>query len=363
LPTAPTNRISLSVHGLPVSLISEAPALEAEVRRVLWPFEVESSTSAVGITSGVIRRYDQTEVLRCLSPSAIPVATPGMSIELYQEGERFWLVDDRWGLCELNVMKGTWRSWVLPRPTLDLFRVMEMAVIWPMAQLLRPRGLYLIPAASAARSGSGVLILSPMNLEAELRTLIRAGYNLIGQRWSALRETADGGVELLAFPGQIEREASSRLREGESSEVASRWVDLTAEHCGVEQSSAPCNAVAVIEPSRRPSAHVAEVITQRAADLLRRAWPIAELHPFRKHGQLSLKLSQKARCGQVQLSRRPEDFLVMLETVRGPAPGSIVTMTAAGLSSPPKLKTPPPPTQAMGTRLPPTRRWHPARAG
>jgi len=346
-----------------VALASDHSAIEAGVRRVLWPFEAEPAGAAGGNISGVIRRYDQTEVLRCLSPQAIPVATPGMSVELYQEGERFWLVDDRWGLCELNVMRGTWRSWVLPRPTLDLFRVMEMAVIWPMAQLLRPRGLYLIPAASVARSGSGVLILSPMNLEAELRTLIRAGYNLVGQRWSALRESADGGIDLLAFPGQIEREASPRLREGAAEDSPSRWVDLTSEHCGVEQASAPCHAVAVIEPSRRPTAHVAEVTSQRAADLLRRAWPIAELHPFRKHGQLSLKLSQRARCGQVQLSRRPEDFLVMLETVRGPAPGSIVTMSAAGLSSPPKVKSLPAPLQAMGVRQPPSRRWQPARAG
>ncbi|HSI36241.1 MAG TPA: hypothetical protein VK986_21840, partial [Tepidisphaeraceae bacterium] len=267
-------RVGLSVHGLAVDVACDIPAVLDEVRRVLWGFEADVAAGGPGVTSGQIRPYAQAEVVRSLSATAVPLATPGArgghAFELYQEGERFWLVDDRWGLCEINVMRGTWRSWVLPRPTLDPFRVMELAVLWPMAQLLRPRGLFLLPAVSVARSGSGVLILSPLNLEAELRTLIRAGFGVIGQRWSAARETPTGGIELLAFPGQIEREATARLREdGAGPDVESRWVDLTAEQDGVACASSPCGAVAVIEPSRRPSAHVSEVTSQRAADLLR----------------------------------------------------------------------------------------------
>ncbi|HYE20906.1 MAG TPA: hypothetical protein VEA69_20840 [Tepidisphaeraceae bacterium] len=367
-------RLGLSIHGLAVDVACDVPAVLDEARRVLWGFEAADTTpGGPGVTSGQIRPYVQAEVVRSLSPRAVPLATPGAraaghAFELYQEGERFWLVDDRWGLCEINVMRGTWRSWVLPRPTLDIFRVMELAVIWPIAQLLRPRGLYLLPAVSVARSGTGVLILSPLNLEAELRTLVRAGFGVIGQRWSTARETADGGIELLAFPGQIEREATARLREDGAPDGESRWVDLTAEQDGVASSAAPCGAVAVIEPSRRPHAHVSEVTSQRAADLLRRAWPMAELHPFRAHGQLSLKLSHRARCGQVQLSRCPEDMLVMLETVRGPAPGSIVTaataagIIAAGVPAPPMARRIVPPTFTPGVRQPPTARWQPVRS-
>lgn len=304
-------------------------------QNVQWlsPFEVDALPDGFTCTSGTIRPYDAAEVMRHLSPSAVPVATPGQLLELYQEGERFWLVDDRWGLCEINVLKNTWRSWILPQPTLDLVRVAEMAVLWPLAQLLRPRGVYLLPATSVARGGFGMLILSPFNMEGELRTLIADGYNVIGQRWTALREDA-GRIELMQMPGQVERESSPRLRDATLG-PSSRWIDLTSEYCGVVRPHAYCDAVLVIEPGRRPAAHVTEVADQRASDTIRRAWPITELHPFRKYGQLPLKLSAACRCWQAQLSRRPDDLLVLLDSIRSPACTAIITLpTSAGLSAP-----------------------------
>ena len=305
----------------------EVPSLDEYAQQWLWPFETDLLPDGIACTGGTVRRYDAQEVMRHLSPSAVPVATPGQLLELYQEGERFWLVDDRWGLCEINVMKGTWRSWILPHPTLDPVRVAEMAVLWPMAQLLRPKGLYLLPAAAAARGGFGLLILAPFNLEGELRALVHAGYNLIGQRWVAVREDA-GRIELLQMPGQIEREASPRLRDA-SLGPASRWVDLTSEHCGIVRPQATCDAVLVVEPGRRPTAHVTEVAEQRATDAVRRSWPITELHPFRKHGQLPQKLSHASRCWTAQLSRRPEDLLVLLDSIRSPACTAMITLPSS----------------------------------
>ncbi len=321
-----------AVHGLAVELICDLPSVDEHSNYWLWPFEADVLPDGIACTSGTIRSYDSAEVMRHLSPSAVPVATPGQLIELYQEGERFWLVDDRWGLCEINLAKSTWRSWILPHPTLDPVRVAEMAVLWPLAQLLRPRGLFLIPAASAARGGFGLLILSPFNLEGELRALIESGYNLIGQRWTAIRE--DGGrIELLQMPGQIERESSPRLRDATLG-PASRWVDLTSEYCNIVQPHAFCDAVMVVEPGRRTSAHVTEMADQRATDTIRRAWPMTELHPFRKQGQLPMKLGQSSRCWQAQLSRRPEDLLVLLDSIRSPACTAIITLPSAGLSAP-----------------------------
>jgi hypothetical protein len=253
-----------AVHGLAVELLNDVPSLAPQIRHWLGPFAAEHLPDGIACTNGQVRVYDPAEVMRHLSPSAVPVATPGQLLELYQEGERFWLVDDRWGLCEINVLKSSWRSWILPRPTLDPVRVAEMAVLWPMAQLLRPKGLFLLPAAAAARGGFAVLILSPLNMEGELRTLIHAGYNIIAQRWVAVREEG-GKIELLQMPGEIERESSPRLRDA-SLGPASRWVDLTSEHCGIAQGHAFCNAVLVVEPGRRPAAHVTEVAAQRATD-------------------------------------------------------------------------------------------------
>jgi hypothetical protein len=329
----PTHR-KYAVHGLAVELACDVPLIEEQAQLWLWPFAVDALPEGISCTGGIVRPYDAAEVMRHLSPGAVPVATPGQLLELYQEGERFWVVDDRWGLCEINILKGTWRSWVLPQPTLDPVRVAEMAVLWPMAQLLRAKGLYLLPAVSAARGGFGLLILSPFNLEGELRALIHAGYSLVGQRWTAVRE--DGGrIELLQMPGQIERESSPRLRDANLG-PAPRWVDLTSEYCGVVRAHAFCDAVLVVEPGRRPNAHVTEVSGQRATDAIRRSWPITELHPFRRQGQLAMKLGQACRCWESQFSRRPDDLLLLLDSIRAPVCTALVTLPkSAGLSAAP----------------------------
>jgi len=327
-----------AVHGLAVELVCDLSWMQGQIDHWLSPFQADVLPDGISCTNGQIRTYDPTEVMRHLSPSAVPVATPGQLLELYQEGERFWLVDDRWGLCEINVLKSSWRSWILPRPTLDPVRVAEMAILWPIAQLLRPKGLFLLPAVAAARGGFGILMLSPLNMEGELRALIHAGYNVVGQRWVAVREEG-GKIELLHVPGETERDSSPRLRDNNLGR-ASRWVDLEGEFCGITQGHAYCNAVLVIEPGRRPAAHVTEVAAQRAADAIRRAWPITELHPFRKHGQLPIKLSQMCRSWQAQLSRQPEDLLVLLDSIRSTTGGLVKSTPSAALPVPagPPLK-------------------------
>jgi hypothetical protein len=331
---SPTER-KYAIHGLPVELSCSVPSLDQQIDQWLWPFDTDILLEGVARTTGVVRPYDGPEVMRHLSPTAIPVATPGQLLELYQEAERFWLVDDRWGLCEINVLKGSWRSWILPHPTLDAARVAEIAVLWPIAQLLRQKGLYLLPAASAVRGSFGLLLVSPFNLEGELRSLIRAGYDIIGQRWTAVRED-NGRIELLQMPGQIERESSPRLRDSATS-PAPRWVDLTSEYCGIMRHAAFCDAVMVVEPSRRPTAHVAEISGQRATDHLRRAWPITELHPFRRHGQLPIKLAQLCRCYQAQLSRQPDDLLVLIDSMRSPSARTVLSLPSTALSAPLRL--------------------------
>ena len=59
---------------------------------------------------------------------------------------------------------------------------------WP--NCFAPRGI-LLPAVSIVRDGWAVMIVCPFTLEAELIAMIRAGYKVIGQRWTAsARKTA-----------------------------------------------------------------------------------------------------------------------------------------------------------------------------
>jgi hypothetical protein len=246
---------------------------------------------------------------------------PGMSdlTELYEEGERFWVVDERWGMAEINFLKGQWRSWLLPRPQFDPVRCAEAAVLWPLAQLLRPRGLYLLPAAAVVRDGWAALLLCPFGVEPELTALVRSGYKVVSQRWTAIREE-DGRLALLHMPAPIQRSPRPQPRAAADGpgapSGAATWVDLTEEYPGCGQNHAFCDAVLVADPARRAHANLKPLDGAAAATLLRQAWPVVELHPSRRHSALPLRLAQLCQGAELQLSRNPAELLPLLEAFR-----------------------------------------------
>jgi hypothetical protein len=302
------------VHGLAVAIECDVPSLNLPIHNALGTFAVTEWPEGFSCTVGQVRAYDETTVLRHLSSTAKPVPTAGAILELYEEGERFWLLDDRWGLAEINLLKGTWQSWVLPQPTTDVVRVVENAVLWPLAQLLRGRGLSLIPAASIVRDGWSALICSPFAIEPELSALVESGARMIGQQWTALREE-DGRVAMLHLPGHVERFAPPRLRAGAvhvtaNREAGYRWVDLTSERPNASQHHAFCDAVLLVDRGRRPAPSMRELNKTSAVTELRAAWPI---HELRRTGLFATKLAQQCPVYSVQLSRDPQDLLRLLD--------------------------------------------------
>jgi hypothetical protein len=285
-------RMRFAVHGPAVEVECSATSLGPQVRRLLGPFAVADWPDGFASVHGVVRPYEEADVVRHLSPAARALPRTNDLFELYEEGERFWVVDDRWGMAEINFLKGQWRSWVLPWPQLDPAGCAEMAVLWPLAQLLRPRGLYLLPAASVARDEWAALLVCPFGAEPELAALEEGGYTVIGRRWTALREE-DGRVALMHMPHTG------------TAGIAGQW-----------RHHAFCDAVLVAEPGRRAHASLKDLDPTSAAAVLRRAWPIAELHPSRRHSALPAKLSQLCRCAEVQLSRDPSEILPLLESLR-----------------------------------------------
>lgn len=316
-------RLRLSLHGLAVELICSSDLLEHEIRHLFGSFSVAGWPPGVLPTRGFIRRYEHGEVSRHLSPAARRINDSNEPVDLYQDGERFWTIDDRWGLCEINLLKNQWRAWLLPQPRTDAMCCAELAVIWPMAQLLRAKGLHLLPAPAVTRGGQGVLILSATGIEAELATLLGAGYRLIGQRWTAVREE-DGMVHLLHLPGRVQRPITPRLQLAlehttSAAGATAQWIDLAAGRCSAEQNHAFCDSVLLIERGRRSTATFSRLDSDPLSSV-RAAWPIMELHPQRRASALPAQLARQCPCWQATLSHRADDLLEMLPAMHRNGP-------------------------------------------
>ncbi len=306
-----------TLHGSAVGVNSLVPWLAPELNHLLDDFRVQQWNPGALPITGTLWPYEQSHVLKHLSTGARRVNANSDLLELYEDDERFWLVDDRWGIAEMNLLKGQWRSWILPNATIDPVRCVQWAVLWPMAQLLRSRGTYLVPAASVTRADRSFLLLAPFGIEPELTTLIRSGgYRMIGQSWTAIREQ-DSRFSMLHLPGYVERAVPPGMRLT-SSDVMPMWIDLMKEHIAAEQRHGWCDAILVVDPGRRPQANVRPLDRARAVQTLRLAWPIFELHPNRRHGQLPARLAQRVPCYQLHLSREPRDLLKILATLPTP---------------------------------------------
>src|SRR5438552_11746533 len=90
----------LAIYGPSVELDNNLPELEPQIARALAPFAVEELPGEMGIIRGSIRRYNESEVLRRLPVMAQPLHRHGELTEIYAHEERFWTIDDRWGMCE-----------------------------------------------------------------------------------------------------------------------------------------------------------------------------------------------------------------------------------------------------------------------
>lgn len=306
-------RRRLAVHGPVIELDCTVPALDESLDALVGPLAVDGWRENFRPLNGVVHPYEESEVLPRLPDSARHITRTSDQMDLFEEGDRYWLVDDRWGMCEIDIARDQWRSWILPNLKLDPIRVAELSVLWPMAQLLRSRGLHMVPAVSMVRDGFAVLLICPFGLEPELKEMIHHGYKLIGQRWTALR-VEDGRVALLHVPGMIERFTTPRLRF--STDEHASWIDVTRDRAGSSQNHAFCDAVLVAEQGRRPKAHLRETPPVDAINLLRDVWPISELHPLRRVNPMPALLAEHCPCYEVQLSRNTKDLLALLNSVR-----------------------------------------------
>jgi hypothetical protein len=304
-------KYGFSIHGAAVNLANAFPALDEQIQFFLKPF-FSVSQPLVTPARGEIRAFDLAEVTHSLAPAAASERQSDDLVDIYSLGEKNWVLDDRWGMCEIDLLRNRWQSWVLPHPTLDPVRLAEAVVVWPLAQLLRLRGIELVPAISVERGGWGALIVSPYSITAEISRLIRAGYRVIGQRWTALMRP-HGKIVMRRMPGVVEAMEAGNKRIGRRT----AWIDLLAANPWQTAELSSCDAVIVIESGRRVKSHGRVVSVSESRRLLRRYWPMAELPLNRSRAQqTTAALASQCLCLSLQLSRNTDEFLQLMEFAR-----------------------------------------------
>ncbi len=302
----------LVVHGHAVELACDVSEVIDHLPHWLGLFDAPAWPETLVPARGRVDRFSQEDVLRNVSANAIACYHPEQHLDLYRDAERYWLVDDRWGICQLNLLKRTWQSWVIEHPRMDAVQLLEWSVLWPMAQVLRGKGLHLMPATAVSRDGYGLLLISPVGLTRELHAMARSGWRIIGQRWVALREE-EGRIGMLQMPGLLESEPDSSRNAPFRRQTP--YVDLLATHLGAGQHHAFCDAVILAIPGRRRPAAIHRLQGDEALGELRRRWPIAELHPVRAHG-MAHRLAELCAVYALHLGREPQASVDLLGKLR-----------------------------------------------
>jgi hypothetical protein len=302
-----------SVYGAAVAISNGCGQLNDALRLFLRSFEVTRNSREGLETIGEIRPFELGEVTRSLLSAGETQRRCDALVSIYSRGERHWVLDDRWGVCEIDLLRHRWRSWVLPHASLDAVQLVESAVMQPLAQLLRPRGVELVPAVSLERGGWAALVIAPYPITAEVSGAIRAGYRVVGQRWTALLRKSDR-IVLRHVPGVMEvpRGAGGKWI-GKSIE----WTDVTTGNPWATAETAWCDAVVTIGAGRRSRSCGRIVPAHEARGLLRRARSISALPvDWGCLQHCAAALAERCMCMQVELSRHEEEFLQLLEILR-----------------------------------------------
>jgi hypothetical protein len=316
------------------------PELSARIEQDLEPLAAAAWPAGTSPVCGTIAPYCVDEVQRHLPGQAALVGQTEHGAEIYRADERFWIIDDDRGIVEINSIRNTWRSWVVGEhgwSPASQSAPLEYAVIWPAAQLLRNRELFIVPALSLSREGWGMLVLCPFGLDNDVQPLLNAGFRLVGPRWTALREE-DGQLSLLHLPGTV-RQTCSNARRSLPTRIQSIGTkpqripldDAGLTTTAIAQHQSFCDAVLIVEPTRRPVPQLRGVPAAHAPAAMRRAWPMTELHPHRRQGRLPALLARHCQVFEAQLTPDPKHLLRFANAMRlGLAEGLAVKSRSAG---------------------------------
>src|SRR5579872_3018323 len=111
-------KYDFSLHGAAIRLANSCGTLDEQIRFFLHPFVTTRRTAQLNELHGEICPFDVADVTHSLSQAAGSERRSDDLVEIYSLAEKHWIVDDRWGVCEIDQLKRRWRCWILPNPSL-----------------------------------------------------------------------------------------------------------------------------------------------------------------------------------------------------------------------------------------------------
>ena len=197
-----------NVHGQPVRVVTKDGAIATAAQEILAPFSpmavagakpLEVELHAVATREDVPLKPGADS--DCMEP---PRKTPGEYYTLYREAKS-WLVDfHTGGMLRIDLEAERIEGWIVSPETQSTDWAGSF-VLFSTLELLRLRRVYAVHAAGLVKNGIGVIIAAPggSGKTTSCLSLIRGGYRCLSDDHPLLRETKDGGVEMLAFRGRV----------------------------------------------------------------------------------------------------------------------------------------------------------------
>jgi hypothetical protein len=260
-----------SVHGIPVSVDADVPWLAAGDGELPYAF-LGTKVARLIVTQSQVSSGGTSRARWCVT---FPLARRGCratrtSSSCTRTASGSGSSTNAGGIVEVNLLRSHWRAWVLDAPPVRPDECVDAAVLWPLAQLMRSRGVHVVPAMSVSLGQRAALIVSPYELGAELSVMLDAGYRVVGQRWTALREEQDGRVSVIQMPGWVRRvhpkdmglvnDHVDRVRPNAAVET---YHDFMVERPASCQCRSTLATVVVVEPGRRDAGVARDPLPRR----------------------------------------------------------------------------------------------------
>jgi hypothetical protein len=210
---------SYSIHGVPVQLATDSPAVEAAARTLLRHFAAPAPTRpAVEMRFWEVGHRDEVPVqpsagAQVLYAGTAAAAGDGLRGEwrctLYREGKRRIADFHDQGLLLIDDEEGCAEGY-LAQPEAMHPDVRISFLQFALVELLKRQGLYTLHAAALERNGRAVLIPgdSGRGKTTCCLSLLRAGYRCLSDDHPLVRHNGVG-PEVLSFPVKIDVTESS----------------------------------------------------------------------------------------------------------------------------------------------------------